>query len=486
MIIGFINMVILVVGTIKQNKNKIMDNICEESLQSHSEKIWYNLSYNNMLPEILIIIPFYKEELKVLERTLLAVNRIDYPKNLLTIVVGDDGKKESTRNFLEFEFPNVNYHKRINIFGHAKAGNINDILFANLDDFINLKYKGKYVLILDCDMAPLPDILSNMLPLFYNKKFEKENKCCFVQSPQSFCNIKGIDFLGQNYYFFYKVVMKSYNGYSLGVPCCGTNVLFDREILMDIGGMQYGSITEDFNTSLKLHTMGFYSEYCDKTTAVGFSPISLLDFYNQRERWSLGGLQIVFNKKYWNNFKKLPIIYKWIYTFSGASPILSFFMIILIFQPIIDIYNNAKFTCGMTQFIYLSSFLPYSIVYISYLLFLQKQLPWPIFILSLQESIFMIVFNIQFFFTFIFRMLGFRELTFKITPKKVVLKNYIDEILPTLFLLFPYILYFLMCISSIIFSYLTNKLINIDIFWIIFIGLQFLNPILFVIQSLIT
>ncbi len=31
-------------------------------------------------------------------------------------------------------------------------------------------------------------------------------------------------------------------------PCCGTGVVFRRDVLVSIGGQSYGSITEDYNT----------------------------------------------------------------------------------------------------------------------------------------------------------------------------------------------------------------------------------------------
>ncbi len=39
-------------------------------------------------------------------------------------------------------------------------------------------------------------------------------------------------------------------------PCCGTNVIFSRACLTSIGGFIYGSVTEDFLTSMYLHNAG--------------------------------------------------------------------------------------------------------------------------------------------------------------------------------------------------------------------------------------
>lgn len=494
LVVGFINMFILIEGTRKYiQKEKPIDS----SLISESEKIWYFFSLVDRLPSIMILVPTYKEGTVVLERTLLAIQSIDYPKHLLTVVVGDDGNNDNTRDFIMKKFPEINYHRRKKIFSFAKAGNINDILFNGIEsDYENLKniqeieelaiYKGEFVLILDCDMAPIPNILSNLLPLFYDSKtFEKNEKCCFIQSPQQFCNIRGIDFMGQNYNFFYKVVLRAYSGYDLGVPCCGTNVLFDRFHLTKIGGIQYGSITEDFNTSLTFHSLHLHSKFYPKTTAIGFAPITIIDFQNQRERWSIGGLQIVFSKTYWPRFRKLPAIYKWIYTFSGVSPILSFFMMILICGPILDLLEKKIFLCGMTDDDYLRHFLPYAIVYMGYLLLLHRGLSWPVLLLSMQESIFLIPFYVKFFISFIFYKLNIQDFTFKITPKNVSYSNYADHCLGTFFIILPYLLYFLLITISLTLAMENKDFLRVDVAWLVFICVQLLNPILFIIQSFI-
>ncbi len=39
-------------------------------------------------------------------------------------------------------------------------------------------------------------------------------------------------------------------------PCCGTGVVFRRDVLVSIG-QAYGSITEDYNTAMTLLSAGF-------------------------------------------------------------------------------------------------------------------------------------------------------------------------------------------------------------------------------------
>lgn len=467
LLIGCINCNILVEGTIK---NKCKDNkIIADDLEH--------------FPSVLIIVPTYNEDVDILKKTLLEIRHIDYPN--LTVVIGDDGKNPITKNLIEFEFPNFHYHTRTNIQGHAKAGNINDILFDTINDN-NYKYQGEFVLILDCDMIPKYDIIKNLLPLFYEKnKFNEiyfNSNCAFIQSPQKFYNIKGIDFLGQHYKFFYNVVLPAYNGFELGVPCCGTNVLFSRKHLDLIHGFQYGSVTEDFNTSLLLHSKGFISKYYPHETAYGLSPEKFMDFYHQRKRWTIGGMQIVFQKSFFNKFIHLPYIYKWIYVFSGLTPVFSCILAFILIGPMVNLLTTKNFICNTTADIYIQHIVPYVSVYLIYLVILHRQLSIGLFLFSIQESIFIIPLYIRYLIIFIIKQLKVSKITFKCTPKNIIENRTISPF----FILLPYIIYYIIVFYVLVVNNVDfYKIDMISLFWMLCACFQMINPFLFCIQNYI-
>lgn len=483
LLIGCLNMSVLLYGTLHYTEEHTR--ISDESLETKSTRIMDTLCADGLLPTVLIIIPTYREGVVVLRRTLRAVQKIDYPSRLMTVVVGDDGKSDDVRDFMRTEFPGFAYARRKTIEGHAKAGNINDVLFSDHD--------GGLVLVLDCDMAPQADILQNLVPLFYDADEDggvrKNPSVAFVQSPQRFCNV-GMDLLGQHYFFFYDVVLPAYSVYPGGVPCCGTNVVFDRAPLTAIGGMQYGSITEDFNTSLALHARGYESRYCGKTTAVGFAPTTLLDFFYQRERWAVGGLEIVFNSRFWTLFRGLPAVHRWIYLFSGVSPIFSVLFIILILGPLLDLVGTGIFLCSLPTRAYLTAFLPYISVYLLGMLYLHRRLPLLVFFLSLQETIFMVPFNAYFLCSYIGKVVGLNRVTFRITPKTVTTRKRREDqhamisVFHTLRIILPFLLFYLGSVYGVNYSlYRNHWRVSpdkwVDLGWLGCIGLQLVNPILF-------
>lgn len=466
---GAINIGILVEGIYSKRSRRIEENITDVP----------PITFSSLpdVPHILIIIPTYHEGWTVLERTLQAVEEIIYPREKLTIVVGDDGHNQDIQQHILEEYPFIHYHCRQNIFGHAKAGNLNDILQQS--------YPGDYVLVLDCDMAPRPEIIMHLLPLFYQyhpetSVIEKNLNCAFVQSPQHFNNIESYDFLGQHYVFFYYIVLVAWNEYQCGVPCCGTNVLFSRSHLSEIHGFQFGSITEDFKTSLKLHSRGYHSKYYHaSSTAVGYAPLSFLDFYHQRQRWTVGGLEIFFSSSF-SHLCRLPWPYAWLYGFASLSPFLSFFLGVLILGPLINLgrQTSSVLICDLDEIEWAKAFAPYILLYTFFLLYLHAELPLSVLFRSIQETIFMTFINWQYLMTFILKRLRAQKMAFRITPK---MNNPLTTAMCSsiFFILLPYLIYMIYAIYLIIWTLYEIRTWTLDLTWTVIILWQMYPPLFY-------
>lgn len=425
------------------------------------------------MPGVMIFVPTFREGPVVLRRTLDAVRRIRYPRGI-TVVVGDDGNDPVIRDLVVREY-GMAYHTRTRIRGHAKAGNINDMLAS---------YDEEFLLVLDCDMAPRADILENMIPLFFGVDGALREDVAFVQSRQSFCNIGCYDALGQHYYFFYGVVMKAWSGYGRGVPCCGTNVIYNVKHLRAIGGLQFGSITEDFNTSLVLHANGLSSEYYhDEITAVGFAPTTLYDFYRQRERWTIGGYEIVFSSRFWSLLPRLSWPHRWIYAFPIITPVVNLCLLILMIGPVMDLIRAQTIRCGVNDFEYLRVFWPYACAYLSLILFLHRDMPLATLMNSIQETLFMAPLFMVYFMTFVSKRMFRMALTFRTTPKvKAERKpmSLITSVIMATTACYTAIGMFAMIENS---HELRNRFV--DAFWIVFIIFQIVPPVIYVMMNVI-
>ena len=106
---------------------------------------------------------------------------------------------------------------------HAKAGNLNNALFAT---------EGEYLLILDADQIPRPEILDRTLGWF------RDPKVALVQTPQFFTNVTDSDPLGSQAPLFYGPIQQGKDGWNAAF-FCGSNAILRRDALMQLGIVGY-------------------------------------------------------------------------------------------------------------------------------------------------------------------------------------------------------------------------------------------------------
>ncbi len=250
----------------------------------------------NKLPTIDVLIMTYNEPSYILRKTIAGCLNIEYPNNLLNIYICDDGHREEIKNLAEFF--GIHYVTRENN-DFAKAGNINNALSNYC--------KGELFSVLDADMIPKPVYLKNMVGYF------KESNVGFVQSPQVFYNPDPFQYnlnldnkIPNEQDFFMREVQAGRARYN-ALFHVGTNALFNRNAIDEIGGIPTGSITEDMATGMILQARGYKSIFVNEVLAVGLSAEYYKDFAKQRKRWCRGNIQV---SKKWN-----PL------TMKGLSPI---------------------------------------------------------------------------------------------------------------------------------------------------------------------
>ncbi|MHC6178795.1 glycosyltransferase family 2 protein [Clostridium sp. JNZ X4-2] len=258
----------------------------------------------NRLPTIDVLIMTYNEPTYVLRKTIAGCLNIEYPDNLLNIYICDDGHRDEIEKLAGFF--KIHYVTRENN-DFAKAGNINNALSNYC--------RGELFSVLDADMIPKPNYLKKMVGYF------KENNVGFIQSPQVFYNpdpfqynLNLDDKIPNEQDFFMREVQAGRARYN-ALFHVGTNALFSRKAIDDIGGIPTGSITEDMATGMLLQARGYKSVFVNEILAVGLSAEYYKDFAKQRKRWCRGNIQV---SKKWNplTMKGLTFIQRLLY-FSG-------------------------------------------------------------------------------------------------------------------------------------------------------------------------
>lgn len=166
-----------------------------------------------------VYIATYNEPVELLRLTADAATRIDW-KNKHIYILDDGGRAEMKALADEL---GCGYITRSEDWSgkprHAKAGNINNAMQQTF---------GEFVLILDSDQIPAPDIIKNTLGYF------DDSKVAFVQTPQHYYNLPPGDPFASDAPLFYGPILQGKDGWN-AATFCGSNAIIRREALMQLG-----------------------------------------------------------------------------------------------------------------------------------------------------------------------------------------------------------------------------------------------------------
>lgn len=223
------------------------------------------------LPPVAAIIPTYGEPVDILEQTVYGLTRLDYPKELLYIVISDDGHRQEVRELAA----RYGIHYNPGAKKDAKAGNMNSAL-AHLEQHFP---QADLVLTQDADELIHPGFLKKIVGYF-----ARDPKLAFVQTPKEAFTPPGDPF-GNRDRIFYDVLQPGRNGHGAAFSC-GSGVLWRISAVKSIGGYSTWNIVEDMTTSYFLHSAGFHSEYHNEVLTIGLSPDDIPGLLKQRGTWA--------------------------------------------------------------------------------------------------------------------------------------------------------------------------------------------------------
>ncbi|KKZ15430.1 MAG: hypothetical protein TH68_00360 [Candidatus Synechococcus spongiarum 142] len=249
------------------------------------------------LPTVDVLIPCCGEPLALLERTIIACCRLDYPAK--TVWLLDDGPEHQEggdaqghgspqqRRALAQRL-GARYHRRQGR-QHAKAGNLNAAL---------PHCHGELMAVFDADVVPQPQFLRRTVGLFL-----RESRLGFVQTPQSYMtpdplmrNLAMEDWLLPDEESFYRWIEPVRD--SVGaVVCAGTSFLMRRRALDQVGGFSTDSLSEDLATGIQLIALGWQGLFLPEKLSAGLAAVGVAEFAQQRLRWCRGTLQTLRSRR---------------------------------------------------------------------------------------------------------------------------------------------------------------------------------------------
>jgi cellulose synthase/poly-beta-1,6-N-acetylglucosamine synthase-like glycosyltransferase len=235
------------------------------------------------LPRVTVQLPLYNE-MYVARRLIDAVCRLDYPAALLEVQVLDDSS-DATREVVAAA---VAHHRargvRIEHLHRAhregfKAG----ALAAGLE-----RASGELIAVFDADFVPAPDFLRRIVPSFADPgvgmvqaRWEHLNRDSSLLT-----RIQAILLDG---HFVVEHAARHRGGCFFNFN--GTAGVWRRRAIVEAGGWQHDTLTEDLDLSYRAQLAGWRFVYRPEVTAPAELPVDVHGFKGQQGRWAQGAVQ---------------------------------------------------------------------------------------------------------------------------------------------------------------------------------------------------
>jgi cellulose synthase (UDP-forming) len=269
-----------------------------------------------------VFVTVYGEDLETVKRTVRAAVAMRGEHRTWVL---DDGRSDAVKDAAADL--GAWYIRRLSSNG-AKAGNLNHAMSVA---------KGDFFAVFDADFVPDPEFLVETVPFFANANV------AFVQTPQAYGNLHTVIARGAAYMqtVFYRFAQRGRNRFNAAF-CVGTNVIFRRAAIDDIGGIHTDSKSEDVWTALSLHERGWRSVYISDILAVGDAPETIEAYSKQQLRWATGGFEILLThnplspKRRLTGDQRIQYFVTATFYLTGIAPLL------LLLVPPLEIYFDLR------------------------------------------------------------------------------------------------------------------------------------------------
>ncbi len=285
------------------------------------------------LPVVTVQLPIFNEA-DVVIRLLDAVSKLDYPQDRLQIQVLDDSTDDTAElsarltEELKARGYDAEFRHRTDRTGF-KAGALDGGMATA---------KGEFICIFDADFVPMPDMLQKMIHHFTDEKIG------MVQARWGHLNkdyslLTKLQALFLDGHLVLEQTARSRQGEFLNFN--GTAGIWRKKAIIDAGGWQHDTLTEDLDLSYRAQLSGWRFVYLKDVVVPAELPPDMDGFKSQQHRWTKGSIQVC--KKVLGNVWRsdIPLALK----FEATAHLTSNFAYLLLLGVLILMYP-ANFIMG--------------------------------------------------------------------------------------------------------------------------------------------
>jgi cellulose synthase/poly-beta-1,6-N-acetylglucosamine synthase-like glycosyltransferase len=246
------------------------------------------------LPMVTVQIPLYNERY-VAARVIEAVCNLNYPRQKLEIQVLDDSTDDTTRIVQQkVQQMRAEGHSIYCIHRQHREGFKAGALENGLK-----RARGEFIAIFDADFIPPPDFLIRTIHYFTDPtvgmvqaRWEHVNRNYSILTQVESILLDG--------HFVLEHAARNFSGRFFNFN--GTAGIWRKETILQSGGWQHDTLTEDLDLSYRAQLAGWKFVFVPELTAGSELPVEMNAFKSQQHRWAKGAIQ--------TGLKMLPRIWK--------------------------------------------------------------------------------------------------------------------------------------------------------------------------------
>jgi cellulose synthase/poly-beta-1,6-N-acetylglucosamine synthase-like glycosyltransferase len=235
------------------------------------------------LPLVTVQLPVFNER-HVVKRLLKAVTGLDYPKERLQIQVLDDSTDDTTEisrrevERLQGEGYDIELTHRTDRSGFKAGALENGLLTA----------RGDYILILDADFVPEPNLILDTVHYFTDESIGMiQTRWAHINRTYNLLTRIQAMFLDGHLELEQTARNRSGRFFTFN----GTAGIWRRECIEDAGGWEHDTLTEDMDLSYRAQLKGWKFIFLNDVETPAELPVDMDGFKSQQHRWTKGSIQ---------------------------------------------------------------------------------------------------------------------------------------------------------------------------------------------------
>jgi cellulose synthase/poly-beta-1,6-N-acetylglucosamine synthase-like glycosyltransferase len=231
------------------------------------------------LEGISVVMPCYNEG-KEIGEAIESLVKMDYPKELLEIIVIDDKSGDDSVKIIK-KFANKYDNVRL-IESENNSGGAATPINMGIRDA-----KFDYIAIVDADSTPEKDALKKMIGYLQNDK-EVHGVTCSILTKKSENLVQKMQELEYIVIAFTRKLLDFVDSVYVAP---GPLALYRKKKLIEVGLFDKENMTQDIEMTWKLMSHGYKTRMCLSAKVYSAAPKKFKVWLKQRIRWNIGGMQ---------------------------------------------------------------------------------------------------------------------------------------------------------------------------------------------------